>query len=729
MNPSSDNQPNPQSPEQFAEFLRQRAQEAISASVHHASLAQQYLSLSQRFSALAEQALSGNASLAFQSVHQLEREAYTGIPAAPINATMSTVETTTAPAIVRPAATALSPSIAIPDAPDAAPTGKAFYSPSARFMAAEIGADPATTNASPSPNATINSMPSAPSDKAADKSAPAAVALAPRRKANRPVSVRSVLERARRVGLDAAEKVRVKAKESDLKPQLRSTSEELTLELKRSSKPAAMSFVLTGLVLFMLALRQMEFFEDVPVPPIIASMSDTMQAVEESIPIEPPAEETGEQLEQPEEEMIEEPEPEPVSEPMPEPEPIPEPMPAVELADALLPETPEGTAPSSPESTEGNDLGAIDNRSAAGRKVLLEKFGGSAASESAVGFALEWLAARQRVNGTWDFVDVGPCTHKGSVNNPIGGTAYALLPFLAAGQTHKEGQYQKQVQAGLAFLTSIGIAAPAGYDLRGVVNKADDDSDPNYAYYVHGAATLALCEAYGMTKDRKLKPAAEGAVLFLINSQDPRGGGWRYNPQHGGSTSATAIQVMALKAAEKAGIRIPDAAWKGISFYLDSVSIDGAGRYGYEVEKKTYAMSVTSMALLSRMYLGWGRNDGDLRAGIALIDKSTSTENYYTNYFATQVLKNWGGPEWERWNSRMRDELITRQETDGPEKGSWIPRDRAEYSLSGGRLLTTCLATLTLEVYYRHKPLLPEITVPGVHESKPAIEPPSSAEN
>jgi len=726
MNPSSDIQPNPQSPDQFAEFLRQRAQEAISASVHHASLAQQYLSLSQRFSALAEQASSGNASLAFQSVHQLEREANTGIPAAPINATMSSVVSTTAPAIVSPAATALSPAIAFPEDPDPALTGPAFYSPSARFMAAEIGTSPATRNASPFPNATISSMPSSPGDKAPDKSSLAAVALATNRKGRRPVSVRSVLERARQVGLVAAEKVSVKAKKSDLKPQLRSTTEELTLELKRSSKPAVMSLVLTGLVLFMLALRQMEFFEDVPLPPIIASMSDTIQAVEESIPIEPPAEESGEQLEQPDVEMIEEPEPEPVSEPIPEPEPMPEP--AIELADASLPETPEGTAPSSPEATEGADLGAIDNRNEAGRRMLLEKFGGSAASESAVGFALEWLAARQRVNGTWDFIDVGPCTHKGTVNNPIGGTAYALLPFLAAGQTHKEGQYQKQVQAGLAFLTSIGVAAPAGYDLRGVVNKADDDTDPNYAYYVHGAATLALCEAYGMTKDRKLKPAAEGAVSFLINSQDPRGGGWRYNPQQGGSTSATAIQVMALKAAEKAGIRIPDSAWKGISFYLDSVSVDGAGRYGYEVEKKTYAMSVTSMALLSRMYLGWGRDVGDLRAGIALIDRSTSTENYYTNYFATQVLKNWGGPEWERWNGRIRDELIARQESDGPGKGSWIPRDRADYSLSGGRLLTTCLATLTLEVYYRHKPLLPDTDVPVAPEITSTAEPPSSAE-
>ncbi len=703
-------------------------QEAISASVHHASLSQQYLSLSQRYSALAEQALSGNVSLAFQSAGQLEREAGTGIPAAPIAAALSTADADSPSSALSPPIATTDSVTPFPEVTNPALNEPAFYSPSARFTAAPIGAEPSTTKAAADAETQTSPEPMSPADQATEKSPLAAATLAPRRKKRRPVSVRSVLERARQVGLEAAEKVRVKAKKSDLKPQLRTTTEELTLELKRSSKPAAISLVLTGLALFILALRQMEFFEDVPTPPIIASISSSVEPVEESIPIEPPAEETGEQLEQPTEEMIEEPEPEPepVPEPVPEPEPIPEPMPEVEMADASLPETPDGTAPSSPAPT--TDAGAVDNRSEAGRKVLLEKFGGSAASESAVGFALEWLAARQRGNGSWDFIDVGPCTHKGSVNNPIGGTAYALLPFLAAGQTHKAGQYQKQVQAGLAFLTSIGVVAPAGYDLRGVVNKADDDTDPNYAYYVHGAATLALCEAYGMTKDRKLKQAAEGAVSFLIKSQDPRGGGWRYNPQQGGSTSATAIQVMALKAAEKAGIKIPDATWKGISFYLDSVAVDGAGRYGYEVEKKTYAMSVTSMALLSRMYLGWGRDDGDMRAGIALIDKSTSTENFYTNYFATQVIKNWGGSEWDRWNGRMRDDLIARQETDGPGKGSWTPRDRADYSLSGGRLLTTCLATLTLEVYYRNKPLLEEINVPGSPENSPTIEPSSPAE-
>jgi hypothetical protein len=470
--------------------------------------------------------------------------------------------------------------------------------------------------------------------------------------------------------------------------------------------------------------------EEVTLPPLVAGFSEKIEPVEESLPIEPPAEEVGKQLEQPieepPEEMVEEPEPEP--EPVPKPSPEPMPAPETEMAEAELSETPDGTVATGPNVAEGATSSAVDHRSEAGRKLMVEKFGGSAASESAVGFALDWLAARQRANGTWDFIDVGPCRNPGTVNNPIGGTAYALLPFLAAGQTHKDGQYRKSVLAGLEFLTSIGVTAPAGYDLRGVLNKSDDDKDPNYAYYVHGAATLALCEAYGMTKDRKLKPYAEGAVKFLVNSQDPRGGGWRYNPQQPGSTSATTIQVMALKAAEKAGIKVPDVTWKGVTYYLDSVAVDGEGRYGYEIEKKSYGISVTSMALLSRMYLGKTREDSDLRAGVALIDKRGPYDNLYYNYFATQVMKNWGGAEWDRWNGRLRDDLIAWQGVEGHDKGSWAPRDRDDYSKAGGRLLTTCLATLTLEVYYRYRPLLPEQSEEGSAESLLNVAPVQKAD-
>ena len=771
INPSSDNQPAPQTPEQFAEFLRKRVQEAITASVHHASLSQQYMSLSQRFSALAEQASAGNVKLTLQAIQQLEREAHLGIHAVPTAETLPT-----SAGVVHPTASASmtprNPAGEFPAYPYSADNTVEFCSTHPpTFISEEIGDTPATPGAPPvgvtvpdndalphgdalaadesfpfmdaPPTADTrplaaamhnNFVPLPLATKAPDQSQlETADVTPPKEKKRQRVSAEFVPENAKPVRLQAPEKVRVKAKESDLKQDLSSATEDLTSGLKRARRSTVISFVIHGTVLILLALRQLEFFAKASPPtlPIFTSFSDGPEMVEDLISIQPPADEIGEQLEVKVEEMIEMPESQPVLEPTPEPllaaEMTDVSLSNVAMADASLPDSSNGHGLSSSGATVGTAAGGLGNRSEAGRKAMLKKFGGSAASESAVGFALEWLAARQRGNGTWDFIDVGPCTLPGSVNNPIGGTAYALLPFLAAGQTHKEGLYKKQVQAGLDFLTTIGVPAPAGYDLRGVVNKADDDTDPNYAYYVHGAATLALCEAYGMTKDRKLKAAAEGAVSFLVKSQDPQGGGWRYNPLQPGSTSATTIQVMALKAAEKSGIKIPDSTWKGVSFYLDGVSVDRNGRYGYEVQKKEYAMSVTSMALLSRMYLGWDRNDGDMRAGIALIGKSISTENYYTNYFATQVMKNWGGSEWERWNGRIRDELVARQETDGPGKGSWAPRDRADYSKSGGRLLTTCLATLTLEVYYRYQPLLPEITAPVSLENPSALKPPSPA--
>ncbi|MFZ9090927.1 MAG: hypothetical protein ACO3FE_12645, partial [Planctomycetaceae bacterium] len=94
--------------------------------------------------------------------------------------------------------------------------------------------------------------------------------------------------------------------------------------------------------------------------------------------------------------------------------------------------------------------------------------------------------------------------------------------------------------------------------------------------------------------------------------------------------------------------------------------------------------------------------DGDLAAGVKLLEQRGPYENLYYCYFATQVMKNWGGAEWDRWNERMRDDLVRTQEQTGAASGSWTPRDRAGFSIAGGRLLTTCLAALTLEVYYRY---------------------------
>ncbi len=47
-----------------------------------------------------------------------------------------------------------------------------------------------------------------------------------------------------------------------------------------------------------------------------------------------------------------------------------------------------------------------------------------------------------------------------------------------------------------------------------------------------------------------------------------------------------------------------DESLQGVSHFLDTVQIDPEGRYGYEVQKKAYQISVTAMAQLCRIYLG-----------------------------------------------------------------------------------------------------------------------------
>ena len=85
-----------------------------------------------------------------------------------------------------------------------------------------------------------------------------------------------------------------------------------------------------------------------------------------------------------------------------------------------------------------------------------------------------------------------------------------------------------------------------GGDLRGKVVG-------NEGMYAHAIATLALCEAYGQTRDSKLKEPAQRAVNFILAAQDPKGGGWRYSPRQPGDTTVTGWQLMSLKSAKTAG--------------------------------------------------------------------------------------------------------------------------------------------------------------------------------
>ena len=78
--------------------------------------------------------------------------------------------------------------------------------------------------------------------------------------------------------------------------------------------------------------------------------------------------------------------------------------------------------------------------------------------------------------------------------------------------------------------------------------------------------------------------------------------------------------------------------------------------------------------------------------------------NMYYNYYATQVCRQYGDEVWDKWNAKMRDFLVNSQVRDGAAQGSWFFTG-GHGAEAGGRLYNTSLATMVLEVYYRHMPI------------------------
>ncbi|GAB4129874.1 prenyltransferase/squalene oxidase repeat-containing protein [Thermopirellula anaerolimosa] len=345
----------------------------------------------------------------------------------------------------------------------------------------------------------------------------------------------------------------------------------------------------------------------------------------------------------------------------------------------------------------GNDMSGRGS----GKARLVATAGGSAGSERAVALALKWLADHQMPDGGWSFDHTkaggcnGQCRNPGSLADArSGATAMALLPFLGAGQTHREGEYSKSVRAGLYYLiTNRMKVSPEGgsfYENGG-------------SMYSHGLAAICLTEAYAMTRDKVLRAPAQEALNFIVSAQDPVGGGWRYQPRQKGDTSVVGWQLMALKSGFMGYLQIPPVTIQKATRFLDSVQSNEGANYGYT--DPGAGPATTAVGLLCRMYMGWDKDNPALQRGVKwLSERGPSKTDMYYNYYATQVLRHWEGEEWKKWNSEMRDFLVNSQAKAGHETGSWFFADGHKTD-RGGRLYCTALACMILEVYYRHLPL------------------------
>jgi hypothetical protein len=354
-----------------------------------------------------------------------------------------------------------------------------------------------------------------------------------------------------------------------------------------------------------------------------------------------------------------------------------------------------------------NVVAPFSGRQGLTRARLVQREGGTARSEKSVEDGLAWIVRHQRDDGAWSLnyhdqcKGVG-CTPQHAMESDTAATGLALLPLLGAGYIHTvKSRHQDAVRRGLFWL--VDHQQPDGNLFIG---------PPGMAYmYSHAIGSMALCEAYGLSQDPRLKKPAQQAIQFIVNAQNPVTGGWRYSPGQEGDTSVFGWEIFALRSGHIAGIKIPRKVLKGCSRYLDQAAADPhRTTYSY-LPGRALTPVMSAEALLSRQLLGWPRTYPPLIKGAAQVAahlESSEERNIYYWYYATQLLHNMKNKDWERWNLKVREELIRMQvKEESCAGGSWDPELPApdRWSLVAGRLYLTSLSILTLEVYYRYLPL------------------------
>jgi len=328
-------------------------------------------------------------------------------------------------------------------------------------------------------------------------------------------------------------------------------------------------------------------------------------------------------------------------------------------------------------------------------------------SERAALGALDWLARHQAPDGSWSIEGFSrqckgeKCSGPGETPADTAATALGVLPFLAAGQTHTgKGPYQKTVYRSLYYLMA---------QQKEDGNLGGDCRQPMYA---HGMATIALANAHAMAdrRDPVLGKHVQRAVNFIESAQNRQTGGWRYFPGDEGDTSVLAWQIVALKSAEKAGLKVDPKTYDGARKWLKTVAAgEHGGRFRY-LPTLPPKPSMTAAGLLSSELLGMKRDDPAIAEGTAYLLEnlpSKETRDCYYWHDATQAMHLLRDERWDRWNRAIRRTLIETQVKEGCAAGSWDPDKPTKdaWGQQGGRLMVTSLSCLCLEVYYRYLPI------------------------
>lgn len=303
---------------------------------------------------------------------------------------------------------------------------------------------------------------------------------------------------------------------------------------------------------------------------------------------------------------------------------------------------------------------------------------------AAVDRGLAFLASRQQSDGSFGQQD--------AYGARSGITALAGIAFMSAGNLPGRGKYGQNVERAVTFLLNNAQESGllASEQAHGVM-------------YSHGFATLFLAEVYGMTGDERVKERLQKAVRLIQRTQNSEGG-WRYTPAPvDADISVTIAQVMALRAARDAGIKVDkEVIDQAVEYVRKCQNPDGGFSYqarsGGMMGGSAFPRSAAGVATL--YYAGIYEGD-EIRRGVAYLlrfqpgkGQQEQGHYYYGHYYAVQAMFMTGGESWGRWFPSIRDELIRRQNRGS---GAWTGDISEEYA--------TAMALIVLQMPNRYLPV------------------------
>ncbi|MEM9480646.1 MAG: prenyltransferase/squalene oxidase repeat-containing protein [Verrucomicrobiota bacterium] len=288
--------------------------------------------------------------------------------------------------------------------------------------------------------------------------------------------------------------------------------------------------------------------------------------------------------------------------------------------------------------------------------------------------------------------------------NGLAMTSLAIMAFAATGHLPgdptEEGEAMKKA---LEFVLLDRFQDDLGY-----FGNADKSR-----MYGHGIITLMLAELLGMgvddTMDRRIRDKCQAAIDLIlraqvVNKREKDMGGWRYAPNSTDSDlSVTVWQVMALRAAKNAGLKVPRESIDDAIAYVRRCFIDKHGAFSYEADRENRVLFSTAAAGMLSMQV-CGRYDAAevRRTADFLLKREAKPDSqwfFYGMYYYAQGMAQRGGDHEYVAKEQSAELLLALQNANG----SWHGRHGQERE--AGKVYATTMAVLSLSVHFNYLPI------------------------